>query len=252
MKYTEFYLDDGSRYKLRLSLLDMIMIERRLGVNPLIVITEPSLMTTENIATIFDYALMHKHTFDDACEIIDSITDSSCEELVLILAQLFRDTGFFDEENNSKETSNGEGDSKADNIDKPKTLEQEIKDMLTNCLDLGISEDDFWDSTYGEIIRLAKSINNRESNRLKEKAIFDLKLADLIGISVARLLSKETKLPTLEEAYPNIFNLSPEERSAQEEKRHLEQMRARLLEYASWHNDKMARKKAKEEQKKED
>lgn len=42
--------------------------------------------------------------------------------------------------------------------------------------------------------------------RLKSKAQFDYILADLIGISAGRMASNDVKYPTIEDAYPNLFN----------------------------------------------
>ena len=41
--------------------------------------------------------------------------------------------------------------------------------------------------------------------RLKQQAQFDYSLADLIGVSVGRLLSKEVEYPTIQEVYPHLF-----------------------------------------------
>lgn len=41
--------------------------------------------------------------------------------------------------------------------------------------------------------------------RLKQKAYYDYVLADLIGISAGRIMSKDVKFPSIEEAYPALF-----------------------------------------------
>ena len=40
--------------------------------------------------------------------------------------------------------------------------------------------------------------------RMKLQAQFDYSLADLIGISAARMVSNDVKFPAIEEVYPNI------------------------------------------------
>jgi hypothetical protein len=53
--------------------------------------------------------------------------------------------------------------------------------------------------------------------RIKQQAQFDYSLADLIGASVGRLLSKNVEYPTLQEAYPHLFKEeTPEEEKIEE------------------------------------
>lgn len=42
--------------------------------------------------------------------------------------------------------------------------------------------------------------------RLATRAAMDYRMVDLIGSSVARLMSKDAKFPTLEQAYPNLLS----------------------------------------------
>ena len=60
--------------------------------------------------------------------------------------------------------------------------------------------------TLAEIEREIDSIKRVEKRKEKEKASYDYILADLIGRSISRLYSASAKLPTLEEAYPTIFD----------------------------------------------
>lgn len=56
--------------------------------------------------------------------------------------------------------------------------------------------------TVGEIERYSEGA----VWRMKSEAQFNYILADLIGISVARLMSKEVKYPDIKEVYPSLFN----------------------------------------------
>lgn len=60
--------------------------------------------------------------------------------------------------------------------------------------------------TIGELIRLIESKRRQEERRLKEKATYDYILANLIGLSVARIHSSSNTLPSLEEAYKGLFD----------------------------------------------
>jgi len=55
--------------------------------------------------------------------------------------------------------------------------------------------------SVGEVERYLKGVEWR----MKMKAQFDYSLADLIGISAARMVSNDVKFPTIGEVYPTLF-----------------------------------------------
>lgn len=73
--------------------------------------------------------------------------------------------------------------------------------------------------------------------RLKQKAQFDYTLANLIGISSARMMSSDVKFPTLYEAYPSFFE--EEAIKEAEEDRAATETINRFLEFANKHNAKI-------------
>lgn len=88
--------------------------------------------------------------------------------------------------------------------------------------------------TIGEVERYLSSYQRREENRLKEKASFDYKLADLIGISCGRIMSNNPKFPEIYEIYPNLFQ--KEEVLEQRQKIKTEKSIERLKEFVNKHN----------------
>ena len=48
--------------------------------------------------------------------------------------------------------------------------------------------------------------------RLKQQAQFDYALANIIGISSARMISKDVVFPPIEEVYPYLFEKTEEEK----------------------------------------
>ena len=72
---------------------------------------------------------------------------------------------------------------------------------LQPAINLGLDEFKFWEMTVAEVSRWEEGA----MWRLKSKAQFDYVLADLIGISSARMMSDDVKYPSLEDAYPNLF-----------------------------------------------
>ena len=81
-----------------------------------------------------------------------------------------------------------------------------VDDWLENALDSGIKEKDFWEMTIDELARAISSFNRVEKLKLQERAAMDYKLAELIGVSNARLHSSSVRMPIIEEAYPTLFD----------------------------------------------
>lgn len=73
-------------------------------------------------------------------------------------------------------------------------------------MDLGLTEWQFWDMTIAEINRYADSYRRVQKRKAQEKAFADYRLADLIGYSIARIYSKDAKLPEIYDVYPAIFD----------------------------------------------
>lgn len=98
-----------------------------------------------------------------------------------------------------------------------------------------MAEFDFWNMTPGEVERFCEGA----MWRLKSQAQFDYMLADLIGVSSARMMSNEVKFPTLEEAYPGLFEKKPDEiKALEEEEMRIQNSTNRFLEFAMKHNAK--------------
>lgn len=74
------------------------------------------------------------------------------------------------------------------------------------ALDNGITEKEFWEMTIAEITRAIKSRERVKMAELKEKAVLDYKLADLIARSMARLYSSSAEMPDISEIYPSLFD----------------------------------------------
>jgi hypothetical protein len=108
--------------------------------------------------------------------------------------------------------------------------------MLPTALQIGISVYGYWSMTYGEIIMSIEAFNENERLRIREVASSNHQLANLIGLSVARIMNKDAEYPSLKEAFPNIFDdliekIEPVQQDWQVAK-------ARLLQYAEANNKK--------------
>lgn len=72
---------------------------------------------------------------------------------------------------------------------------------LQPAINMGLDEERFWNMTIAEIQRFV----NGATWRMKSQAQFDYMLGHLIGLSVARVMSKDAKYPPIEEVYPDLF-----------------------------------------------
>ena len=78
---------------------------------------------------------------------------------------------------------------------------------------MGLLESQFWEMTVAEIERYMEGY----TWRLKAEAQLNYSLANLIGMSVGRLMSQDVEFPTLAQAYPTLFEKEIEEERLAEE-----------------------------------
>lgn len=103
-----------------------------------------------------------------------------------------------------------------------------LEKWLETALIYGITEHEFWNMTIAEVIRAVNAKQIVEKQELKTKAIFDYKLANMIGISFAN------KLPDIWEFYPTLFD--SEEEIEKREKKQAELSALRFINFAESFN----------------
>lgn len=101
-----------------------------------------------------------------------------------------------------------------------------------------ISVFDFWEMTYGEVVDTVKAFTNRKQSTLKERAIMDYKLADMIAVCVSKLLSNEVQVPALHEAYEFLFKEESKKQAEIMAKNDMEIWKQRMINFAEYHNRK--------------
>lgn len=75
--------------------------------------------------------------------------------------------------------------------------------------------------------------------RLKSQAQFDYSLANLIGVSVARVMSNEVSFPPIEDVYPDLFEEEIKEKRRQKEEEIIVQNSVNnFMAFAMKHNSK--------------
>ena len=258
MLYSQLKIDDYHIYNLRLTLIDVVQLERLLGESPLDILQKAAIynaygVSLEDLVYILYVSLQGgetKYTIDDAYDIFDDYVDNVGDigSFLQTLVKLFTDMGFISgdddyydevvEDTESNNESNNE-----DVLEEDITLETRFKRLLIKCLEAGITEEFFWNSTYGEMLRFMKAYSNRLLRERQDKAFFDYQLSNLIGISVSRLFSSDSKFPEIHEAYPSIFEPPSTDEIAMAEAM---RMKARMVEYTEQHNAKKQLKEIEE------
>ena len=109
-------------------------------------------------------------------------------------------------------------------------------DTLPICLDAGITEWEFWNMTYGEIVNVIKTYNKRYVREQKEKALLTYRLADLIAAGVGMLFDKDAKMPQIYEAFPGLFEEEKVKLQQAENERENQLYKARFIAFAESHN----------------
>lgn len=144
---------------------------------------------------------------DEIFELIDGIDD-----LFSLIIDLYTEAGLIDTEQDSNDSERQETTSNDKVEDIPQSsFEEMCNETLIQCLSIGLSKEQFYNSTFKEVRQYSEAYQQQQKNRLEEQAFFDWQLANLIGSSVARLLSSDAKYPTLQEAYPFLNDTQPTE-----------------------------------------
>lgn len=182
---------------------------------------------------------------DDIYELFDEIQDAYS----LILA-LYEEAGLINtkQEQNPVDAEKTPNNSELKEEQDSQTFEEMCNDMLVQCLAIGLSRQEFFNSTLKEITQFVDAYKRQQQNKLEEQAFFSWQTANLVGSSVARLLSKDAKYPKLEEAYPFVKDDKPQEQENTELTAEERKFSAQMLEWAMAMNKKQEKKKAQQEQ----
>lgn len=98
--------------------------------------------------------------------------------------------------------------------------------------------------TLAELERLFESKRRVKKQKAQEQAYFDYQLADLIGISVGRIYNNSAEMPSIEEAYQNIFDAQKMQEEKQQKQDELSALRFR--QFAEAFNKKFGKEDANE------
>lgn len=216
MRYSLLYLNN-KELKLRLNIENCVLLEKQLNKNPydvLINITQFN-AKIKDIKLFLKYSLKEYHSDLSVNDIYEELIDNGYNQIDIsyILIDVFKEAGFFDkyDEESIDEDEENRAYSEEDSKDPINSLNMLFLNLLESALYYGIEEKDYWNMTYGEAVRSIKAKAKKEKDEYKQKLTSDYALANLIGVSVGRLLSKDAKMPDLYDCYPELFKEEAEE-----------------------------------------
>ena len=193
-------------YQPKLSIESCIILEQLYGS-----VTKP----LENVMTslsdiVFIIALslqQYNLSEDELYELFDEL-----ENPLQIVFKLYESAGLINTKQDEQNPVDAEKTPNNEEINnEPQTFEEMCNDMLVQCLAIGLSRQEFYNSTLKEVTQYVEAYKKQQQNKLEQQAYFDWMLANLIGNSVARLMSKDAKFPKLEEAYPFVKDSKPQQ-----------------------------------------
>ena len=128
----------------------------------------------------------------------------------------------------------------------PLTICEYVDKLLLTALDSGIVELDFWEMTIGEVVRSIESFNRRSRAQTQEKASLDYIQAQLIIKGVGMVLGSKERFPSINEAYPTLFDELEKEQQEKLEAQRAELSAMRFKQFAQSYNNRLKNKEVQE------
>lgn len=152
---------------------------------------------------------------DIVYELLDEI-----ENPFMLILDIYEEAGLINQhKEEQQEVEEEDEDTKEDEVI-PKFSEY-IEDMRQQCMNIGMSRDDFYNSSFKEIEQLVKSIQEQRKQELEQRAMMDYTLAHLFRMATASILSNTVQFPSIEEVYPFLKENNKEEAVEQPKERKL-------------------------------
>lgn len=137
---------------------------------------------------------------EDDEDIVYDIVDT-IDNLYELILEIYVEAGLIDTKqgsNDSEEQETMNNDELEDDI----SFYDYIEDMRQQCMNIGMSREDFYNSTLKEMQQLIESLQAQNKQDLEQRAMMDYTLASLIRIGTASILSNSVEFPDVQTTYP--------------------------------------------------
>lgn len=112
-----------------------------------------------------------------------------------------------------------------------------MEKLLENALFYGLRELDFWDMSIGEVARYIQAQEKIRKIEAQEKASYDYIHANLVIRGISITLGSKESFPTIDEAYPSLFDDIKSEQQAKIEEKKMELSALRFKQFAQSYNN---------------
>ena len=140
-------------------------------------------------------------------ELYDVIDNLPMEPLELVM-KLYEESGLISQQEDLDKAEEPEIAPTDESTDEstPQTFEQMVEGMLQNILEINLmSIDKFYDSTLKEVVMHVEAYKQYKKNKSLDNAVEIYQLADLTSQAVARLLSKDAKMPEFKKYFSYLL-----------------------------------------------
>lgn len=208
------------------------------------------MVSLENQCLILSLCLQDEQLGEDEIyDILDLVDDP-----IQLIFDLFEEAGLINQDVDEQPVSD-ESQSLDDNANV--TFTQYMDKLLQQCMEIGMTEAEFMNSTLKQVTRYAQSYQVREKNKLEQQALMDYTLASMIRIGFASCIAKGVEYPSLAQAYPFINDMSTTAEQDNTvgadgmtaEEREIERNRLKMMEWAEAMNKKRKKQEKQEESK---
>lgn len=233
MSYMLFKVNMYKEYKLRLTMQNIITLEATFNKNFYTIMADfiSGSVHLEVLLQILKESMMaygYITCDNDVYNLYDEYLEEghTRQDLFMLVFEILKHAGFFEdnvaEENNDIDDESTYPMKEEEN---PTSKDKCFFDLRDKALECGMDEDKYWNSTYGEVVRRIIAYSNKLKSDIKLSLRSAHLTADLVGVSVARLLDSEIKFPDITEMYPGLFEEEIKELEILKEKQELEKLK---------------------------
>jgi hypothetical protein len=230
-------------YKLRLTMQNIITLESIFKKNFYEIMADfiSGSVNLEALLQILKQSIMGDHiTCDnDIYTLYDEYLEegNTRQDLFMLVFEIIKHAGFFEDKEAEENNEIDDNDSTY-----PKKEENPTSTSMDGCffslrdkaLECEMDEDKFWNSTYGEVVRYIMAYNNKLKADIKMSLRSAHLTADLVGVSVARLLDSDITFPGITEIYPELFEEEIKELEIRKKEEELIKIKESLANFAKY------------------
>lgn len=212
MSYILFKVNMFKEYKLRLTMQNIVTLESTLNKDFYAIMADfiSGSVHLEVLLQILKQSMMvygYVTCDNDIYNLYDEYLEEGYtrQDLFMLIFDVLKHAGFFEDDKSNEKDDINDKSTHPLKEDNPQSMDGCFFGLRDKAIECEMDEDKFWNSTYGEVIRYIIAYNNKLKSDIKMSLRAAHLTADLVGVSVARLLDSDIKFPGITEMYPELF-----------------------------------------------